>query len=87
MSSKFFNNVSVFSQGGSTPLKNDDILAVFYNLDHMTTLLFLEFSSHSNLKCFDYLLSENILDKLYSWSQQTGRSEFNVFIASKIILA
>uniref|UniRef100_A0A146LRN8 UPF0518 protein AGAP011705 n=1 Tax=Lygus hesperus TaxID=30085 RepID=A0A146LRN8_LYGHE len=67
------NDIIRDTLGGSVPMKNDDILAVFYNLDHMTTLLLLELSSHSNLTCLEYLLSENILDKLYSWSLQTGR--------------
>ncbi|KAF6215997.1 hypothetical protein GE061_000334 [Apolygus lucorum] len=69
------NDIIRDTLGGSVPMKNDDILAVFYNLDHMTTLLLLELSSHSKLTCLEYLLSENILDKLYSWSLQTGKFE------------
>ncbi|CAA9995331.1 unnamed protein product [Nesidiocoris tenuis] len=69
------NDIIRTTVGGNTPLKNDDVLAVFYNLDHMTTLLLLEFSSHSHLTCFEYLLGENILENLYSWSAQTGRFE------------
>nr|XP_033329424.1 UPF0518 protein AAEL005291 isoform X1 [Megalopta genalis] len=63
----------------------DDVLGVVNHIDHMVTLLILELrdsrtfnnyrqspaATHS--PCLEYLLSENLLVKLYDWSIHTGR--------------
>ncbi|XP_070168413.1 FHIP family protein AGAP011705 isoform X2 [Polyergus mexicanus] len=73
----------------SLPLKGvpsqDDVLGVVNHIDQMVTLLMLELRD-SNLHnhyqqsntathspCLEYLLSENLLVKLYDWSIHTGR--------------
>ncbi|GAB1859031.1 UPF0518 protein CG3558 [Camponotus japonicus] len=73
----------------SLPLKGipsqDDVLGVVNHIDQMVTLLMLELRD-SNLHnhyqqsntathspCLEYLLSENLLVKLYDWSVHTGR--------------
>uniref|UniRef100_A0A1B6E9D5 FHF complex subunit HOOK-interacting protein C-terminal domain-containing protein n=1 Tax=Clastoptera arizonana TaxID=38151 RepID=A0A1B6E9D5_9HEMI len=54
--------------------KTDDVLGVVNHLDHMVTLLLMELrSSHNTRPCLEFLLSENLLDKLYKWSLYTGR--------------
>ncbi|KAK9497574.1 hypothetical protein O3M35_004273 [Rhynocoris fuscipes] len=59
------------SPGG---VKNDEMKSVIYNLDHMVTLLILEYqSSPSNTNCLNYIINEQILDRLYKWSLNTGR--------------
>ncbi|XP_015429296.1 PREDICTED: UPF0518 protein AAEL005291 [Dufourea novaeangliae] len=71
------------------PLKGipnqDDVLAVVNHIDHMVTLLILELrdarsynkyrqsSTATHSPCLEYLLSENLLVKLYDWSIHTGR--------------
>ncbi|XP_054264121.1 FHIP family protein AGAP011705 isoform X2 [Macrosteles quadrilineatus] len=56
------------------PPKTDDILGVVNHLDHMVTLLVIEMrSSYETNPCLEFLLSENLLDKLFQWSTQTGR--------------
>ncbi|XP_043251175.1 FHIP family protein AAEL005291 isoform X2 [Colletes gigas] len=73
----------------TSPLKGvpnqDDVLGVVNHIDHMITLLVLELRdsySHTNYRqsttathspCLEYLLSENLLVKLYDWSIHTGR--------------
>ncbi|XP_078039941.1 FHIP family protein AGAP011705 isoform X2 [Augochlora pura] len=66
-------------------LTQDDVLGVVNHIDHMITLLILELrdsrtfnnyrqspaATHS--PCLEYLLSENLLVKLYDWSIYTGR--------------
>ncbi|XP_053985299.1 FHIP family protein AAEL005291 isoform X2 [Hylaeus volcanicus] len=66
-------------------LNQDDVLGVVNHIDHMVTLLVLELRdsySHNNYRqsttathspCLEYLLSENLLVKLYDWSINTGR--------------
>ncbi|XP_011143844.1 UPF0518 protein AAEL005291 isoform X2 [Harpegnathos saltator] len=63
----------------------DDVLGVVNHIDQMVTLLMLELrdlSLHSRYRqgstathspCLEYLLSENLLVKLYDWSLHTGR--------------
>ncbi|CAL1682487.1 unnamed protein product [Lasius platythorax] len=73
----------------SLPLKGvpsqDDVLGVVNHIDQMVTLLMLELRDsnlHSHYQqgntathspCLEYLLSENLLVKLYDWSIHTGR--------------
>ncbi|XP_050679290.1 FHIP family protein AGAP011705 isoform X2 [Leptidea sinapis] len=62
---------------------HDDVFGVINHLEQLTTLLVLEArareisSMHlSNpAACFEYLLSENLLDKLYEWGICTGKYE------------
>ncbi|XP_017099714.2 FHIP family protein GF15501 isoform X1 [Drosophila bipectinata] len=70
----------------SAPPSHDDVLGVVSHLDYMVTLLLVELH-HCNkvalptteasgppaAPCLEYLLSENLLDKLYEWSCATGR--------------
>lgn len=57
----------------TNPVKSDDILVVVNNLNQLMMLLLIELqSSHANKPCLDYLLSQNLLDKLYNWGQITG---------------
>ncbi|XP_012528772.3 UPF0518 protein AAEL005291 isoform X2 [Monomorium pharaonis] len=63
----------------------DDVLGVVNHVDQMVTLLVLELrdtNSHNHYQqsntathspCLEYLLSENLLVKLYDWSIHTGR--------------
>lgn len=63
----------------------DDVLGVVNHIDQMVTLLMLELrepNSHNHYRqsntathspCLEYLLSENLLVKLYNWSTHTGR--------------
>ncbi|XP_055854584.1 FHIP family protein GJ17503 isoform X2 [Episyrphus balteatus] len=63
---------------------HDDVLGVVSHLDYMVTLLLVELhhcnkislpSANSNppAPCLEFLLSENLLDKLYEWGIITGR--------------
>lgn len=63
---------------------HDDVLAVVSHLDFMVTLLLVELhhcnkialpdaSNTPPAPCLEYLLSENLLDKLYEWGCTTGR--------------
>lgn len=60
---------------------HDDVLAVVNHLEQLATLLVLEArareinSSSSPAACLEYLLSENVLDKLYEWAIMTGKYE------------
>ncbi|KAH8298227.1 hypothetical protein KR018_011407 [Drosophila ironensis] len=70
----------------SAPPSHDDVLGVVSHLDYMVTLLLVELH-HCNkvalpaveasgppaAPCLEFLLSENLLDKLYEWSCATGR--------------
>ncbi|XP_015173934.1 PREDICTED: UPF0518 protein AAEL005291-like isoform X3 [Polistes dominula] len=63
----------------------DDVLGVVNHIDQMVTLLVLELrestsskhyrqnSSATHSPCLEYLLSENLLVKLYEWSVHTGK--------------
>ncbi|KAL0113035.1 hypothetical protein PUN28_012339 [Cardiocondyla obscurior] len=63
----------------------DDVLGVVNNVDQMVTFLMLELqdsnlhnhyqqnSTATHSPCLEYLLSENLLVKLYDWSIHTGR--------------
>ncbi|XP_066998841.2 FHIP family protein GJ17503 isoform X2 [Anabrus simplex] len=57
----------------------DDVLGVVNHLDQMLTLLLLELraveadNQQSQSPCLEYLLSENLLDRLFAWSIHTGR--------------
>jgi hypothetical protein len=62
---------------------HDDVLSVVNNLDSMVTLLLVELHHCNKINlpsqaqppapCLEYLLSENLLDKLYEWGTKTGR--------------
>ncbi|KAJ0172140.1 hypothetical protein K1T71_012113 [Dendrolimus kikuchii] len=60
---------------------HDDVLAVVNHLEQLTTLLVLEArardinSSSTPAACLEYLLCENVLDKLYEWAICTGKYE------------
>ena len=57
---------------------HDDVLGVVNHIDRMTTLLLIELrctfldtqksTSPSHSPCLEYLLSENLLGKIYEWS-------------------
>ncbi|XP_049939174.1 FHIP family protein AGAP011705-like isoform X1 [Schistocerca serialis cubense] len=62
----------------------DDVVSVVNHLAQMATLLMLEMQSPSppvsscaerisSLSCLEYLLSQNLLNKLYTWSLSAGR--------------
>lgn len=61
----------------------DDVSAVVSHLDHMVTLLLVELHNCNKLTmpnghqpsapCLEFMLSENLLDKLYEWSLTTGQ--------------
>ncbi|XP_031633698.1 UPF0518 protein GJ17503 isoform X2 [Contarinia nasturtii] len=68
----------------SSGTSHDDVLGVVSHLDHMVTLLLLELHNCNKYPppasqaappspCLEYLLSENLLDKLYEWSKTTER--------------
>lgn len=61
-------------------------MGVVSHLDHMVTLLLLELDNCNkypppvlqaapSAPCLEFLLSENLLDKLYEWSKTTDRYE------------
>ncbi|XP_034836130.1 FHIP family protein GJ17503-like isoform X1 [Maniola hyperantus] len=60
---------------------HDDVLGVVNHLEQLTTLLVLEARAKeiscnsSAAACLEYLLSENLLDKLYEWAICTGKYE------------
>ncbi|XP_049885579.1 FHIP family protein GJ17503 isoform X2 [Pectinophora gossypiella] len=60
---------------------HDDVLGVVNHLEQLATLLVLEAkarelsSATSPAACLEYLLSENLLDKLYEWAICTGKYE------------
>ncbi|CAL7938655.1 unnamed protein product [Xylocopa violacea] len=63
----------------------DDVLGVVNHVDQMVTLLVLELrdsnfynnyrqsTTATHSPCLEYLLSENLLDKLYDWNKYSGR--------------
>lgn len=61
----------------------DDVSAVVSHLDHMVTLLLVELHNCNKIAlpnghqpsapCLEFMLSENLLDKLYEWSLTTGQ--------------
>ncbi|XP_032595108.1 FHIP family protein GH13096 isoform X2 [Drosophila grimshawi] len=67
------------------PPTHDDVLGVVSHLDYMVTLLLVELHHCNKVSlptadaapptapCLEYLLSENLLDKLYEWASTTGR--------------
>lgn len=68
----------------SNDTSHDDVLGVVNNLDHMVTLLLIELHNCNKFPppaaqaappspCLEYLLSENLLDKLFEWSTTTER--------------
>ncbi|XP_055378728.1 FHIP family protein GJ17503 isoform X2 [Condylostylus longicornis] len=66
------------------PAAHDDVLGVVSHLDYMVTLLLVELHHVHKISlptpnqtpppapCLEYLLSENLLDKLYEWGITTG---------------
>ncbi|XP_046803379.1 FHIP family protein CG3558 isoform X2 [Lucilia cuprina] len=72
------------ADGPNRTPSHDDVLAVVSHLDFMVTLLLVELHhcnkvalpDSSNVPpapCLEYMLSENLLDKLYEWGCVTGR--------------
>lgn len=71
------------------PPTHDDVLGVVSHLDFMVTLLLVELHHCNKISlpatangtevsappapCLEFLLSENLLDKLYEWGMTTGR--------------
>ncbi|CRK98436.1 CLUMA_CG011793, isoform B [Clunio marinus] len=63
--------------------QRDDVSAVVNHLDHMVTLLLVELQNSNKIvlpnghqppaPCLEFMLSENLLDKLYEWSLSTGQ--------------
>ncbi|XP_045503869.1 FHIP family protein AGAP011705 isoform X1 [Colias croceus] len=59
---------------------HDDVLGVVNHLEQLATLLVLEarareINQANSSSCLEYLLSENLLDKLYEWAICTGKYE------------
>ncbi|RVE49313.1 hypothetical protein evm_006026 [Chilo suppressalis] len=60
---------------------HDDVLGVVNHLEQLGTLLVLEArakeinTTHNHATCLEYLLVENLLDKLYEWACCTGKYE------------
>ncbi|XP_030756075.1 UPF0518 protein AGAP011705 [Sitophilus oryzae] len=59
---------------------HDDVLGVVIHLEQMVTLLIYDMKKTDRLcltvnssKCLEYLLVENILDKLFEWSMKCGK--------------
>lgn len=79
-----FNFLCFFLQRQKPPT-HDDVLGVVSHLDYMVTLLLVELHHCNKISlpaangasppapCLEYLLSENLLDKLYEWGILTGR--------------
>nr|CAD7419541.1 unnamed protein product [Timema poppensis] len=52
----------------------DDVWGVVNHLKHMVTFLVWEHNKQqSHFPCLEHLLSENLLDTLFTWSMHTGR--------------
>jgi len=60
----------------------DDVLGIVNHLGQMVALLLLELRTAENspsnengqsCSCLEFLLSENLLEKLFAWSVHTGR--------------
>lgn len=71
-------------QASNGAIVHDDVVGVVSLLDHMATLLLLELDNCNKFPppasqaappapCLEFLLSENLLDKLYEWSRTTDR--------------
>lgn len=60
---------------------HDDVLGVVNHLEQMVTLLLYDIKRANQIAapvaisshCLEYLLNENILDKLYEWGIRTGK--------------
>ncbi|XP_053948903.1 FHIP family protein GG24907 isoform X1 [Anastrepha ludens] len=73
------------SEPPQRPPSHDDVLGVVSHLDFMVTLLLVELHHCNKVSiptadaapppapCLEYMLSENLLDKLYEWGCTTGR--------------
>ncbi|XP_067641317.1 FHIP family protein GG24907 isoform X3 [Eurosta solidaginis] len=73
------------SEPSQGPPTHDDVLGVVSHLDFMVTLLLVELHHCNKVSipsadaapppapCLEYLLSENLLDKLYEWGCTTAR--------------
>ncbi|XP_044256390.1 FHIP family protein AGAP011705 isoform X2 [Tribolium madens] len=61
--------------------KNDDVLGVVNHLEQMVTLLLYDMKKIDQLRvpissssqCLEYMLAENILDKLFEWGVRAGK--------------
>ncbi|XP_075234380.1 FHIP family protein AGAP011705 isoform X3 [Lycorma delicatula] len=63
----------IIARTKTSAVKQDDILGVVNNLKQLMMLLLLELQySQTNKPCLDYLLSQNLLDKLFNWGEITG---------------
>ncbi|KAG8267164.1 hypothetical protein J6590_057003 [Homalodisca vitripennis] len=68
------NEIIEKTEPTKNPPRTDDILGVVNHLDHLVTLLCIEMrSTQDSNPCLEFLLSENLLDKLFFWSTRTGR--------------
>lgn len=73
----------LIARSENSPTKHDDVLAVVNHLDHMVTLLLVELHNCNKMTlpngqqpsapCLEFMLSDNLLDKLFEWSVSTGR--------------
>uniref|UniRef100_A0A1A9WAR8 FHF complex subunit HOOK-interacting protein C-terminal domain-containing protein n=1 Tax=Glossina brevipalpis TaxID=37001 RepID=A0A1A9WAR8_9MUSC len=72
------------AEGPNKSPTHDDVLGVVSHLDFMVTLLLVELHHCNKISlpdsttappapCLEYMLSENLLDKLYEWGCTTGR--------------
>lgn len=69
-------NINQFKQLPS----HDDVLGVVNHLEQMVSLLLYDIKKFKQIavplatsQCLEYLLSENLLDKLYEWGIRTGK--------------
>ncbi|XP_017855328.1 UPF0518 protein GI14169 isoform X2 [Drosophila busckii] len=82
---KHWQQANEIIQHAVQPPTHDDVLGVVSHLDYMVTLLLVELHHCNKVSlptaeaapppapCLEYLLSENLLDKLYEWACTTGR--------------
>ncbi|KAJ8971943.1 hypothetical protein NQ317_013840 [Molorchus minor] len=71
--------LKIFNRVQQLP-SHDDVLGVVNHLEQMVTLLLYDLKRHDRLcmsvsssRCLEYLLTENILDRLFEWSIRSGR--------------
>ncbi|XP_070498665.1 FHIP family protein AGAP011705 isoform X3 [Chironomus tepperi] len=73
----------IISRSENRQTQHDDVLAVVNHLDQMVTLLLVELHNCNKITlpnaqqppapCLEFMLSENLLDRLFEWSLSTGR--------------
>ncbi|KAJ8926863.1 hypothetical protein NQ314_020714 [Rhamnusium bicolor] len=71
--------LKIFNRVQNLP-SHDDVLGVVNHLEQMMTLLLYDIKrqdrhsmSVASSKCLEYLLTENILDRIFDWSMRAGR--------------